>query len=380
MLHRGLQMSVSAATAERSTGRVEDQGLLFEYTIKLVLLVGFFELILYRLVSRLGMHISKIAAQHEWVGTTFQLLTSVGFALLNVVAIFVFLALVVLLLNRMRARGVSGVHAVTIPSVGLLLILTVAFLIVPPGMVGSIAYNVTTVIALTALMIEYLSQHQEWSKRIMGATYYFGISGWLYYQILSTTYGWMGVIAAPPLVYEANRLGEALMVLASILVFWGYGRGVSFRTRNRQQRRRAIWFGAVSGVVFLALFFMDYFLGLYNPVLAHSIRKAGEGISWIFQMGMGYTFYLPFAFYVAGLLCWSYTVIRLVTMGRLAGYGLALMFIAGYALLFSSLSLMVILGVMLLTLDRPKGVAMEQAAVTKPPLVDSQNSLVSGHI
>ena len=380
MLHRGLQMSVSAATAERSTGRVEDQGLLFEYTIKLVLLVGFFELILYRLVSRLGMHISKIAAQHEWVGTTFQLLTSVGFALLNVVAIFVFLALVVLLLNRMRARGVSGVHAVTIPSVGLLLILTVAFLIVPPGMVGSIAYNVTTVVALTALMIESLSQHQEWSKRIMGATYYFGISGWLYYQILSTTYGWMGVIAAPPLVYEANRLGEALMVLASILVFWAYGRGVSFRTRNRQQRRRAIWFGAVSGVVFLALFFMDYLLGLYNPVLAHSIRKAGEGISWIFQMGMGYTFYLPFAFYVAGLLCWSYTVIRLVTMGRLAGYGLALMFIAGYALLFSSLSLMVILGVMLLTLDRPKGVAMEQAAVTKPPLVDSQNSLVSGHI
>ena len=41
MLHRGLEMSVIAATAERSTGRVEDQGLLFEYTIKLVLFVGF---------------------------------------------------------------------------------------------------------------------------------------------------------------------------------------------------------------------------------------------------------------------------------------------------------------------------------------------------
>ena len=84
-------------------------------------------------------------------------------------------------------------------------------------------------------------------------------------------------------------------------------------------------------------------------------------------MGMGYTFYLPFAFYVAGLLCWSYTVIRLVTMGRLAGYGLALMFIAGYALLFSSLTLMVILGVMLLTLDRLQGAAKEQAAVDQAP-------------
>ena len=67
-------------------------------------------------------------------------------------------------------------------------------------------------------------------------------------------------------------------------------------------------------------------------------------------------------------------------MGRLAGYGLALMFMAGYALLFSSLTLMVILGVMLLTLDRPKGAVMEPAAVTKPPLVGTQDSLVGGQI
>ncbi len=373
-------MSASAIGVERSTGRVEDQGLLFEYTIKLVLFVGFFELVLYRLVSRLGMHISKIAAQHEWVGSLFKLLTSVGFALLNVVAIFVFLALVVLLVNRIRTKGIMGFNLVTVPSVALLLILTGAFLMVQPAMLGSIAYNVVTIIALTSLMLEYLSQQPEWSKRIMGVVYYFGISGWLYYQIFSTTYGWMGVLAAPPLVYEANRLGEALMVLASILVFWAYGRGVSFRTRNKQQRRRALWFGAVSGVVFFGLLFMDYFLGLYNPALAHSIRKAGEGISWIFQMGMGYTFYLPFAFYVAGLLCWSYTVIRLVTMGRVAGYGLALMFIAGYALLFSSLTLMVVLGVMLLTLDRPKGTVTEQATVSRPPLVGTQESLVGGQI
>ena len=59
---------------------------------------------------------------------------------------------------------------------------------------------------------------------------------------------------------------------------------------------------------------------------------------------MGYTFYLPFALYMAGLLCWSYTVIRLLTMGRLAGYGLGLMFIAGYALLYSNLTLMVCWG------------------------------------
>jgi len=373
-------MSAVATTIERATGRVEDQGLLFEYTIKMVLLVGFLELVLYRLVSRLGMHISKIAAQHEWVGTTFRWLSSIGFVLLNVVAIFVFLALLVLVLNRIKAKGLSGYNLVTLPCVGLLLVLTMAFLIVPPGMLGSIAYNVVTVIALTALVLEYWSLHRDRLQRVLVVTYYFGISGWLYYQIVSTTYGWMGAVAAPPLVYEANRIGEALMVIASILVFWAYGRGLSFRTRNRQQRRRAIWFWSTAGVVFFGLLFMDYFLSLYNPVLATSMRKAGEGISWIFQMGMGYTFYLPFAFYVAGLLCWSYTVIRLVTMGRLAGYGLALMFIAGYALLVSSLTLMVILGVMLLTLDRPRGAVAEQESVPNEPLVGAQESLAGGQV
>ncbi len=29
------------------------------------------------------------------------------------------------------------------------------------------------------------------------------------------------------------------------------------------------------------------------PALARTIRKAAEGIGWIFQFGMGYTFYLP---------------------------------------------------------------------------------------
>jgi len=72
----------------------------------------------------------------------------------------------------------------------------------------------------------------------------------------------------------------------------------------------------------------------------------------VFLMGMGYTFYLPFALYVLGLICWSYTVIKLVTIGRLAGYGLGLMFMAGYALQLSHLTLLVVLGLMLLTIDK----------------------------
>ena len=194
-----------------------------------------------------------------------------------------------------------------------------------------------------------------------------GIGGWLYYQIVSTFFSFSGTVAAPPMVYESHRAGEALMVLASILVFWAYGQGVSFRSRNQRQRHRAIWFWSTAVTVFTVMFFLDYLLNQYNPALASNIRKAADGIGWIFQFGMGYTFFLPFALYMAGLLCWSYTVIKLLTMGRLAGYGLGLMFIAGYALLYSNLTLMVVLGVMLLTMDRYRRDATDSAPAQTVP-------------
>src|SRR5438309_9679427 len=93
---------------------------------------------------------------------------------------------------------------------------------------------------------------------------------------------------------------------------------------------------------------MDGVLEFFDPAMARQVRQASQGIGWIFQMGMGYTFYLPFALYVAGLLFWSYTVIKQISMGRRAGYGLVLMFIAGYALQLSHLSLFLVVGLLLI--------------------------------
>ena len=74
-------------TIDRITGKISDQSILFQYTVKLVLIVSFSELILYRLVSRLGMHLSKLAQAHEWIIPTYTALTQIGQWLLNVVAI-----------------------------------------------------------------------------------------------------------------------------------------------------------------------------------------------------------------------------------------------------------------------------------------------------
>src|SRR3977135_3157662 len=94
-------------TIDRITGKISDQSILFQYTVKLVLIVSFSELILYRLraASRLGMHLSKLAQAHEWIIPTFTALTQIGQWLLNVVAILLFLALGVGGINRMAGRG-----------------------------------------------------------------------------------------------------------------------------------------------------------------------------------------------------------------------------------------------------------------------------------
>ena len=370
----------AAVLRERVTGKVSDFGPLFEYTVKLVLLTSFLELVLYRLVSRLGMHLSKMAADHPWITPTFTALTEVGTWLLNIVAVLLFLALTVALINRWGDPEASRLS--TLGNVGtvLLLLLTVVFLVVQPGMLGAIVYNGLTLLVLTAFVSEYAMTHREPAQRVLAGTYYLGVSGWLYYQIVSSIYSLMGTIAAPPLVYESHRAGEALMVLASFFVFVAYGKSksLSLRTKNRRQRNRAIWFWSTTGIIFSALLVADYVLDLYNPTLASTIRQASQGIGWIFQFGMGYTFYLPFAVYVGGLLFWSYTVVKLLMIGRLAGYGIGLMFIAGYALLFSNLTLMVILGVMLLALDRVKPAVAESVPAAAGPVVPASEGLLHG--
>ena len=82
--------------------------------------------------------------------------------------------------------------------------------------------------------------------------------------------------------------------------------------------------------------------------------------------------------YVAGLLCWAYTVLKLVTIGRMAGFGLGLMFIAGYALQLSHLTLMVVLGLVLLTLDRRRAGSPASTSVGERTLINVAPPILGG--
>ena len=137
-------MAVDSSTTENNIiGKAEEQSLLFEYALKFLLIAAFLELVLYRLVSRLGMHLSKIAEKYEAVRITFQGLSSLGFMLLNVTSILAFLVIFLLLFQKLRKSIWAGSYdSFLIPSLSLLVMVTLAYLIFPPAMLGSVIYNV----------------------------------------------------------------------------------------------------------------------------------------------------------------------------------------------------------------------------------------------
>ncbi len=343
---------MGAATSAKDSGRSGNPSLLFEYALKFLLISAFLELVLYRLASRMGMHMAKLAEKSEAIRLTFKTLSSLGFVLLNVTSILLFLVLFILLIEKFKPSIWTGsFDRLLVPSVSLLIVITIVFLVFPPAMLGSVIYNIVSLAILLILMAEFFVSHRLWSQRITVGCFVLGIFGWIYYQTVTTSYGLLGILDAPPLVHEISRGGEAFMVLASILVFWSYG-STSLFTKNKTQRKWALTLLASGGITFFTMLYIDFFLSLYNPALAEDARKAGQGLGWVFQMGMGYTFYLPFALYLAGFTCWAYTVIKLVLIGRLAGYGLGLMFMAGYALQLSHLTMMVVVGLILMTIDK----------------------------
>lgn len=343
---------MGVATSAKDSGRSGNPSLLFEYALKFLLISAFLELVLYRLASRMGMHMAKLAEKSEAIRLTFKTLSSLGFVLLNVTSILLFLVLFILLIEKFKPSIWTGsFDRLLVPSVSLLIVITIVFLVFPPAMLGSVIYNIVSLAILLILMAEFFVSHRLWSQRITVGCFVLGIFGWIYYQTVTTSYGLLGILDAPPLVHEISRGGEAFLVLASILVFWSYG-STSLFTKNKTQRKWALTLLASGVITFFTMLYIDFFLSLYNPALAEDARKAGQGLGWIFQMGMGYTFYLPFALYLAGFICWAYTVIKLVLIGRLAGYGLGLMFMAGYALQLSHLTMMVVVGLILMTIDK----------------------------
>src|SRR2546428_6160689 len=130
-----------SVTTQKVRAGAETGSLLLEYFLKALLIAGLCELILYGLVSRLGMHLSKVAKEYVVVEYFLRGASAVGFVLMNFSAILVFLVLLVLLFYKMNGLLARPLDRIVVPMVSLLLALTAAFLLFPPRMLGSGVYS-----------------------------------------------------------------------------------------------------------------------------------------------------------------------------------------------------------------------------------------------
>jgi len=163
-----------------SAVKKEGNSLLFEYGLKCLLWAGFLELVLYRLVSRLGMHLAKLAEKYEFVRITFKTLSSLGFVLLNVTSILLFLIVFIVLIQKSRNGIWKGkLDFLLVPSVSVLVLLIIAYLLFPPTMLGSILYNGISLFVLMVLTVEFMMTHHVWGQRLAVGSFVLGICGWI---------------------------------------------------------------------------------------------------------------------------------------------------------------------------------------------------------
>ena len=101
-------MMAEVARAEATRVGPATGALLLEYTLKALLIAGLSELVLYRLISRLGMHLSKVAQEYAVVDYFLRGSAKLGFALLNFSALLLFVALFTFLFSKTQGTGKSA--------------------------------------------------------------------------------------------------------------------------------------------------------------------------------------------------------------------------------------------------------------------------------
>src|SRR5438445_10738825 len=142
-----------SVTTQKVRAGAETGSLLLEYFLKALLIAGLSELILYRLVSRLGMHLSKVAKEYVVVEYFLRGASAVGFVLMNFSAILVFLVLLVLLFYKMKGLLARPLDRIVVPLVSVLFALTAAFLLFPRRMFGAVVDYGRALVVLWSVVV-----------------------------------------------------------------------------------------------------------------------------------------------------------------------------------------------------------------------------------
>jgi len=251
------------------------------YALWTLLAAGLGELFLYRMLSRIGVHIPKEGA----VLDVYNALVRTGSFAFNVSSVAVFLALGLLAYASARRWGSrQPLRAVTPALIAAFGAVSLLFAFVDEGEFARLAYGAFSAGLMIALAaIAWTDVRSDPFRKATVALIVLAYLFAQYYTLSNQAYRALDLTAAPPLTARALEMAELLVVTAALLAFWRWS-GVR---AGQGWRPSPVQLGVAGLLVFA-------FLGAYR----------GEDSSTAAILSLwtvGLTLYLPLPVYAVAL-------------------------------------------------------------------------------
>ncbi|MEE8400581.1 MAG: hypothetical protein V3R86_00295 [Candidatus Hydrothermarchaeaceae archaeon] len=280
------------------------------------------ELVFNRIFSRAAVFIPK----DGYLVSLYNLLSSFGIIIFNLSSIFLLLVLFLIIDSKLQRPNRTNIALSSL--LLFLIILSIAFIFIPPTAGLSLIYNLASLASILLITTQlYASSGKKIEKLTIITLSVFYLCSY-YYRLSHISYQLLGITSAPTLSVETFNFGEFLVLPLSVLIFATYSGVLNGRDLN--------WKMAILPTIFAAIF-----------VASNLMNSEMTAIFSIWSLG--FTLFLPYPLYAIAIWLFSFTLIKLISQGQSRGYGLAFIFIAGYAFWLSYHNLLLLLGLLLLS-------------------------------
>lgn len=336
-------------TLPAPVARTWDLRSLEPYALWTLLAAGLGELLLFRTMSRVGVHIPKQGA----VLDVYDALVRLGSFAFDVSSVTVFIALLLLAYPTARRwRDRPAPLAATPALILVLAALSLSFAFTDESPALKLTYGLISVAIMLLLAARAGSDGEsDRPRRAIVALIVLAYVASQYYTLANQAYRALGLTAAPPGATRALEAAELLVVITAFVTFWawsGVREGLRWRPSPLQMGAAALLIVA--------------FVGAYR---GEDSSTAAILSLWT----LGLTLYLPLPVYALALGLYGATLVACLSRARSepAAMGdaiaLGLLLVAGLTLELTYQHLVAVVALLLLTAGRPE---TESAKVAAP--------------
>lgn len=267
------------------------------YVLWPLLVAGLSELVLFRTLSRVGVHIPKQGI----VLHVYDVLVQAGSYAFNVSTIAVVLAVSVVVYGAMRGElGRRPLLTMLAPALAAFVGVSVLFAFVEEGPEARLVYGLMSAAIMLVLAGEACADRRAAPLRcavvVVTVLAYMGAQ---YHVLAAQAYQVAGLNSSPPVTMPALEVAEVLVLVNAFLIFWGWS-GVRLR---RGARPTPLQLG-VAGLLVLI------FLGSYYG------RPDASTAAILSLWSLGLTLYLPVPLYALALGLYGATLVRCLAQAR----------------------------------------------------------------